>query len=103
MIATPFDSIESAQEYVRMLACEVDQVRAGIEEDIAQATRDRAARRLDALQIVGYKLKQLSQHLGASRRILNDLRMLRRLLVSDDQDVLATVSPHLEEISRPRP
>jgi len=83
MADTPFDSIESAQEYVRMLALEVEEVRAGIQGDIAEADRDRAMRRLDALQIVDYKLKQLAQHMSASRRILNDLRMLRRLLVAE--------------------
>jgi hypothetical protein len=83
MADTPFDSIESAQEYVRLLASEVQDVMSTIEEDIADAARDGATRRVDALQIVDYKLRQLSQHLSASRRILNDLRLLRRLLIAD--------------------
>ena len=84
MADTPFDSLESAQEYVRLLASELESVRAGIQKDIGEAERDQAIRRLDALQIVEYKLKQLAQHLSASHRILNDLRMLRRLLLADE-------------------
>jgi hypothetical protein len=82
MAETPFDSVESAQEYVHLLVAEVKDARAEIERDLADAARDRAARRLDALQIVEYKLKQLEQHLAVSSRILNDLRMLRRVLVA---------------------
>jgi len=102
MADTPFDSIEHAQDYLGLLASEVEAVRAGIQEDIDEATRDRAARRLDALHIVDYKLKQLAQQVGASRRILNDLRMLRRLLVAD-RDVVATVSRQSEETGPARP
>jgi len=84
MAETPFDSLESAHEYVRLLAIEVEDARASIQGDIAAADRDQAARRLDALQIVDYKLRQLAQHLAASRRLLNDLKLLRRLLVGED-------------------
>jgi hypothetical protein len=83
MAETPFDSLESAHEYVRLLASEVEEASADIQLDMADANRDRAARRLDALQMVDYKLKQLAQHLSASRRILNDLKMLRRVLVAE--------------------
>jgi hypothetical protein len=91
MADTPFDSIESAQDYLGLLAAEVESARADIQGNIDEATRAGAARRLDALQIVEYKLKLLVQQIGASRRILNDLKMLRRLLVTD-QDAVATVS-----------
>jgi hypothetical protein len=76
----PFDSIESAKEYVRLLISEAADARNDIQVDIAEAVRDRAARRVDALHLVDYKLKQLDHHLCASARILNDLRLLRRLL-----------------------
>jgi hypothetical protein len=84
MADSPFDSLESAQEYVRLLASEVEDAQTSIQGDITEADRDRAVRRLDALQIVDYKLKQLAHHMSASGRILNDLKMLRRLLVSDE-------------------
>jgi hypothetical protein len=83
MAETPFDSIESAQSYLRLLAAEVEAVRSEIQKDTDEATRDAAVRRLDALHIVDYKLKQLAQQLDASCRILNDLRLLRRLLAGD--------------------
>lgn len=103
MAGTPFDSIESAHEYVRLLACQVDDVRAAIEGDMADAVRLRATRRVDALRVVDYKLKQLGQQMGASRRILNDLRMLRRLLVTDrdELDGVAEPAPRTEGVRSP--
>jgi hypothetical protein len=83
MPETPFDSIESAHEYVDLLALQTENVRAGLQTDIADAVKTKNARHLEALRLVDYKLTQLSVHLGASRRILNDLRMLRRLLVGE--------------------
>ena len=79
---TPFDSIESAYEYLRLLAGEVDSVTNLIQMDIADAIAQQAERRTDTLRLVDYKLKQLAQHLSTSRRILNDLQMLRRLLLT---------------------
>ena len=93
MADTPFDSIESAHEYIHLLACQVEDVQRGIEDDLAEAARLQATRRVDALRVVDYKLKQLEHHLGASRRVLNDLRMLRRLLVRDRDDPDAVAEP----------
>jgi hypothetical protein len=81
---TPFDSIESAHEYVSLLAKQVDEVERGVAEDVASVPAGAgAARHLEALRLVDYKLNQLSQHLAASGRLLNDLRMLRRLLLDE--------------------
>lgn len=85
MPESPFERIESAHEYVRLLVSQVEEVRRDIQTDIADAEREQATRRIDALQVVDYKLKQLEQYLGASSRILNDLRMLRRLLLADGE------------------
>jgi hypothetical protein len=41
------------------------------------------ARHLDALRLVDYKLKTLRQHFVASRRLLTDLRTLRRYLLNE--------------------
>ena len=79
----PFDSIESAHEFVRLLAAEVADVRKGIRDDITEASQGGAERQVDALQLVDFKLGQLAHHLAASSRVLNDLMMLRRLLVRD--------------------
>src|SRR5512134_1411826 len=80
MSDNPFETIESAQEYVRLLLAGAAEARSDIQVDIAEAVHDRAGRRLDALHVVDYKLKQLDHHLRASARILNDLRLLHRLL-----------------------
>lgn len=82
---TPFDSVEGAREYVTLLCATIDESRRDLAEDVEQATREGAARRLDALRIVGYKLDRLEQHLQASRRLLNDLTLLRRLLLGEQR------------------
>ena len=82
---TPFDSIESSHEYVGMLAEAIDEAMASIEEEIALAASEDASRRGEALKLVAFKLKKLRDHITASRRILNDLRTLRRLLLDERQ------------------
>src|ERR1035437_196545 len=80
---TPFDSIEGSHEYVRMLAEAVNAARRDVEEEIAAAEQDRADRRKEALLLVSYNLAKLNLHITSSRRILNDLRSLRRLLLAE--------------------
>ncbi len=91
---TPFDNIESALEYVNHLLeatreardqIETEILRAAnqIETEILRAANPQMARRKQALQLVNYKLDKLSSHITASRRILNDLTMLRRLLLEE--------------------
>ena len=80
---TPFDSIESSHEYVAMLAEAVEEARRDVEEEIATAERDSADRRKEALLLVSYNLAKLNLHITGSRRILNDLRTLRRLLLAE--------------------
>jgi hypothetical protein len=80
---TPFDSVDGAHEYVALLCATIVEARHDLEEDVAQASREQAARRLDALRLVDYKLDRLQHHLEASRCLLNDLRTLRRLLLGE--------------------
>jgi hypothetical protein len=80
---TPFDSIEGALEYVGLLREALQEARGTIDEDIAMADGEGAMRRREALHIVSYKLDRLAHHVGASRRLLNDLRTLRRLLLKE--------------------
>lgn len=94
MIDSPFENIESAQQYVRLLLAEVEEASAGVQEDAAEARRDQARRRQDALHIVDYKLKQLKHHLVSSGRLLNDLKMLRRLLVRDQSGTAPSLEAH---------
>jgi hypothetical protein len=80
---TPFDSIEGSHEYVALLAEAIEEARRDVEVGIADAERDRADRRKEALLLVSYNLAKLNLHITTSRRILNDLRMLRRLLLAE--------------------
>jgi hypothetical protein len=80
---TPFDNIESALEYVNHLLEATGEAKDQIEAEILRAAIPQLARRKQALHLVNYKLDKLSAHISASRRILNDLRMLRRLLSED--------------------
>jgi hypothetical protein len=80
---TPFDSIEGSHEYVAMLAESLNEARRDVEADIAAADRDGAERRKQALLLVSYNLAKLHLHITTSRRILNDLRSLRRLLLAE--------------------
>ena len=75
----PFESIESAQEFIALLA-----------ETIEEAQREIAAeqerldsgdqRRREAWLLALHKVKTLGFHVQKSHRALNDLRTLRRLL-----------------------
>jgi hypothetical protein len=80
---TPFDNIEGSHEYVALLADAVDEARRDVEGEIAAAEHDGADRRKEALLLVSYNLAKLNLHITASRRILNDLRTLRRLLLAE--------------------
>ena len=79
---SPFESLESAHEYVRLLLEALAEARRDLAADIASndATPDR---RLEALRLVQYKLEKLDGHLQSSSRLLNDLRSLRRLLFEE--------------------
>ncbi len=81
MADSPFDSIESAHEYVHLLITQVDDVDRGIADDIRRSEADSNSRRVDALRLVDYKLTQLQHHLTMTARLLNDLKTLRRLLL----------------------
>lgn len=80
---TPFDNIEGAYEYVALLADAIADARAVIQEDIAQPRGQGDDRRVQALQLVAFKLDKLGGHVTNSKRILNDLRTLRRLLMDE--------------------
>ena len=81
----PFDTVEGAHEYVQLLAEAVAEAKATVTDDIAAARAQGASRRVDALQLVAFKLQKLQAHVTSSRRLLNDLRTLRRLLLEERQ------------------
>jgi hypothetical protein len=83
----PFQSIEGAQEYLKLLIDAVvesrNEVRDNLSPDPKGNAGTEAARSNDALRLVLYKLENLEKHVKASCRILNDLRTLRRLLLKE--------------------
>jgi hypothetical protein len=95
---TPFDSIEGSHEYVALLAEALAEARHEVEAEVATAERDHADRRKQALLLVSYNLAKLHIHITSSRRILNDLRSLRRLLLAERDGIELP-----EDAPEPRP
>ena len=79
----PFESLESAHEYVGLLREVLDEAYVAILDDTAAAQELGATRRIDALRLVEHKLSLLRAHLLDSLILLNDLRTLRRLLLRE--------------------
>ncbi|MGH8691446.1 MAG: hypothetical protein ACREUS_10510 [Burkholderiales bacterium] len=97
---TPFDSIEGALEYVGLLREAIVVAKQAVEQEKARAG-SAAVRRLEALQLISYKLDRLGWHMDGSRRLLKDLRMLRRLLLGERRG-LAEPGDASKEVS-PKP
>jgi hypothetical protein len=75
-----FESIESAQEYLGLLTKVIEEAQQSCEADLRYKENAASPRRMEAVRVVSYNLERLSQHVRSSRRILNDLRTLRRLM-----------------------
>lgn len=99
MTETPFDNVEAAHEYVGLLLEAVRQAREEVVHDLERARAEGAARQVEALQLVAWKLERLDAHLLASRHLLTDLRRLRRLLLGDDAP--AAGQPSGDELAEP--
>jgi hypothetical protein len=80
---TPFDNIEGSHEYVALLAEAIEEARQEVDAEIALAEQEEAERRKEALLLVSFNLSKLEVQIKSSRRILNDLRTLRRLLLAE--------------------
>ncbi len=80
---TPFDSIENAHQYIRLLVEAIVEAKSEIAADLDSPVNAKSDRRVQALQIVQFKLDRLEQHLQNSSRLLNDLRTLRRLFLEE--------------------
>jgi len=76
-----FETLESAHDFVTLLAETVAQAKHELESDVQRESA--ASRRRDALQIALYNVAKLESHVNRSSRILNDLRTLRRLLFEE--------------------
>jgi hypothetical protein len=92
-IEQPFHSIESAQEFMDILAETTLEVLKDLNDDRQSALVDGETRRAQAIDLAIFKLKALNCHIHKSRRALNDLRTIRRLILNErltDEDAFAT-------------
>jgi len=83
---TPFDSVEGAHQYLSLLSEAIQDAKDEIEADIRAAEDPKFPRRLEALRLVSFKLEKLEQYVKNGRRLLNDLRTLRRLLLDEREE-----------------
>ena len=80
----PFGTIESAYDFMTLLAAAASQAKAELQVDVDRESGSvDLSRRVDALRIALYNLEKLEVHLNRSNRILNDLRTLRRMLLEE--------------------
>jgi hypothetical protein len=79
-VTQPFETIESALEFMILL----ESVIADADCEL-KSLRERAAakRYINGLDLALYKIHQLSFHIQKSRRILNDLTLIRGVLAGD--------------------
>lgn len=80
---SPFATIESTQEFFHLLEQAISDTLADVQGDLNIAQDEDAERRVQALRLVTYRLDKLAFHAARSRRLLNDLVMLRRLLFEE--------------------
>ena len=80
--STPFDTIESALEFLQLLQIESTKAQ---QEVASLMEQDKAAspRSEEAFRLVIYKLSQLNSHVESSQRVLHDLQALRTLLLKE--------------------
>jgi hypothetical protein len=76
----PFDTIESALEYLTLLGESVEEALHDVERELEQLPAETNPRTVEALEVAVYLTKRLDSHVNKARRDVNDLRMLRRLL-----------------------
>ncbi len=93
-LQTPFDSIENAHQYVRLLVDAIAEAKTEIGADLDSVAQAKSDRRVEALRVVQFKLDKLEQHLTSSSRLLNDLRSLRRLLLDERPEPAAANPGH---------
>ncbi len=89
---TPFENIEGALEYVGCLLEACRDAQKHVDAEIASLTDPALARKQQAFQLVKYKLGQLDAHVVSSKRLLHDLRKLRRVILEERESRVTTAS-----------
>ena len=88
----PFESIESAHEYMNMLAATALEAMQDLKQDRDAALHDGQDRRAQAIELAMFKLRTLNCYVHKSRRTLNDLRILRRLILNERLSVESVIA-----------
>ena len=86
-IEQPFDSIESAHDFMNVLAETILDAMKEVKSEHQVALADGEKRRAQAIELAMFKLKLLGCHVQKSRRLLNDLRTIRRLILKERMPV----------------
>jgi hypothetical protein len=79
----PFSSIESAINFMQVLAETILETRKELDQELKLAMSAGQERRARGIALALFKLKTLNGHVYRSRRVLNDLRMLRRVILNE--------------------
>jgi len=90
----PFESIESAYEFMDLLSETMIGVMKDLHRDYQIAIQQQEQRRARAIELALFKSKTLLCSVTKSRRMLNDLRTIRRLILNErmtPEAVLASV------------
>src|SRR4051812_29661063 len=82
-VENPFETIESAREFIAMFSEMIAEAKLEVEEHLQQELGAESERSRDALRIAHYNLVKLEAHMNSSRRIVNHLRSLRKLLFNE--------------------
>ena len=91
-IEQPFDSIESAQDFMSVLGETILDALKDLGYERQRALRDSQDRRAHAIELAQFKLKTLGCYIHKSRRALNDLRTLRRLILAERESAGRTMA-----------
>ena len=82
-IEQSFDSIESAYDFMNVLAETILGVMKDLHRDHEIAVQEGQERRARAIELAIFKTKTLTCYVTKSRRTLNDLRTIRRLILNE--------------------
>jgi hypothetical protein len=79
---TPFDDIEVTYEYLTLLSRTIKESTREVAEEMSGCV----GRRREGFELALYTLSRLEAHVCTSRRLVKNLGLLRRLLVSEAED-----------------
>src|SRR5271167_2718588 len=99
-LESPFGSIEDAHEFLTLLAQTIFETKLDIEADVQRESSSNYPRRAEALKLTLYTLNKLEFHMNRSRRVLNDLRIMRRLLFEERTLSELTAQPKADRKAR---